>query len=133
MTDETLPKPNYTGRVVDAQLQLLDRQVIDDTGKPVCVVDDIEVAGIELGQRMLRDAPAPTIDALLSGPVFLTRVFGGRPPTSRLFRIPWAKVRNLGTAIELSVGSESLDASWTERWTRDHVIGRIPGARHDPE
>jgi hypothetical protein len=39
-------------------------------------------------------------------------------------------VRNV---VKLGIDGESLDASWTERWVRDHIIGRIWGGRHDPE
>ncbi|MFC7025870.1 hypothetical protein ACFQHV_22240 [Promicromonospora thailandica] len=54
-------------------------------------------------------------------------------PASRLPRIDWSDVVHVGTAIELSVRSDRLDANWVERWFRNHVVGRIPGGRHDPE
>ena len=40
------------------------------------------------------DAPPPKITAILTGADLATRIFGGRPPSSRRMRIPWrARVR----------------------------------------
>jgi hypothetical protein len=121
------------GKVIDAQLHLLDRQVLDVDGIPVIAVDEVEIDGIEWDVPIDPDAPAPTIRALLSGPVLATRIFGGRPPASRWHRILWKHVNDIGVVIRLGVRGEELDVNWTERWVRDHVIGRIPGGRHDPE
>ena len=70
--------------------------------------------------------------ALLTGPVLGTRIFGGRPPSSRLIRIPWKDVAGVGVVVTLGVRGEELDAGWVERWIRDMIISRIPGGRHDP-
>lgn len=67
-----------------------------------------------------------------TGPVLGTRVFGGRPPSSRLIRVPWKDVADVGIVISLGVRGGSLDADWVERWVRDKIIARIPGGRHDP-
>ena len=75
----------------------------------------------------------PVVLALLTGPILLTRIFGGRLPDSRFVRIPWKVVADVETVVTVGVAADSLDASWTERWMRDHVIARIPGGRHDPE
>jgi hypothetical protein len=77
--------------------------------------------------------PAPVITALLSGHVLGTRIFGGRPPASRLHRIGWRHVADVGVVVRLGIRGSELDASWVERWVRDHIIARIPGGRHDPE
>ena len=73
------------------------------------------------------------ITALLTGPVLGTRIFGGRPP-------PRAGTACRGGTWPTSVppcasasAGDDLDATWLERWMRDHVIGRIPGGTHDPE
>ena len=121
------------GRLLDAQLHLLDRQVIDVHGAPVTAVDDVELSDVVLDEDLPPDTPAPVIVALLSGPVLGTRIFGGRPPESRLIRTPWSAVYEIGVAIKLAVAGESLDVTWTERWVRDKIIGRIPGGRHDPD
>ena len=100
------PVPPTAGRTLDAQLHLMDRQVLDHGGVPVTTVDDLELSG-------------PDLDADL-------------PPSSRLIRIPWKDVADVGVVIRLGVSGENLDAGWVERWIRDKVIARIPGGRHDP-
>lgn len=130
------PEPQQPGRVLDARLHLLDRQVLDVDDLPVCTLDDLEleVADGEPAEDGRIDGSVPVvISALLTGPVLGARVFGGRPPASRWYRLPWAHVSDVGTVVRLSVRSAGLDATWLERWTRDHVIGRIPGGTHDPE
>lgn len=120
-------------RYIDAGLHLLDRQVLDVNGEPVTVVDDIEISGLEPNTPIDPDHEPPTMTALLAGAVVLNRLFGGRPPLSRLYRIDWTSVSRIGTSLELGVRGESLDISWPERWVRDHIIARIPGSNHDPE
>lgn len=127
------PPPPTAGQVIDAHLHLLDRQVLDCDKVPVTTVDDVEITDVELDVPITPGAPAPTITALLSGPVLGTRIFGGRPPQSRWKRIPWSDVTDVGIVISLGVDGNTLDVTWTERWVRDRIIARIPGGRHDPE
>jgi hypothetical protein len=122
-----------TGRVLDAQLHLLDRQVHDIASVPVTAVSDLEISDIESVESIAPGTPAPEIVALLSGPVLGIRIFGGRLPRSRLQRIAWSAVYEVAIVIRLSVKGETLDATWAERWVRDRIIGRIPGGSHDPE
>lgn len=131
MTERT--PEDLAGRLLDAQLHLLDRQVIDVHGIPITTVDDLELADVPYQQDIPRGTPAPEICGLLSGPVLGTRIFGGRPPPSRLHRIEWSDVFDVGVTITLTIGGETLDLNWTERWVRDRIIGRIPGGRHDPD
>jgi hypothetical protein len=126
--DEPLPTPpRPAGRVLDARLHLLDRQLVDVDEVPVFAIDDVELAAPSDG------SPDLVVTAVLSGPVLATRVFGGRPPRDRLHRVRWSHVTDVGTVVRLGVHGERLDVLWVERWLRDHVIGRIPGGRHDPE
>jgi hypothetical protein len=110
----------------------MDRQVLDNDGVPVTTVDDLELSGPSLGEELEPGTSAPVLTALLTGPVLGTRIFGGRPPSSRLIRIPWKDVADVGVVIRLGVSGENLDAGWVERWIRDKIIARIPGGRHDP-
>ena len=119
------------GRVLDARLHLLDRQILDVDGTPVCTVDDLEVHGLD-GSDLPDGTQQAVITSLLSGAVLATRIFGGRPPSSRWHRIRWTRVTDVGTTLRLGVRSEELDVTWQERWVRDHVIRRIPGGSHDP-
>lgn len=121
------------GRVLDAHLHLLDRQLLDRDGLPVTTVDDLELDGIEPGASIDPDAPAPKVTAILTGPDLATRIFGGRPPSSRRMRIPWKLVADVGTVLRLGVTGDRIDATWVERWVGRRVVGRIPGGRHDPE
>ena len=130
MTPET---ENEAARWLDAQLHILDRQVLDADGVPIAVVDDLELSEVPFGEQIPVDTPPPVITALLGGPVLATRIFGGRPPNSRMERTPWAAVADVGVVIKLAVRQETSDVAWTERWVRDHIIGRIPGGRHIPE
>jgi sporulation protein YlmC with PRC-barrel domain len=126
------PVPPTAGLTLDAQLHLMDRQVLDNDGVPATTVDDLELSGPELDAELPPGTPPPGITALLTGPVLGTRIFGGRPPSSRLIRIPWEDVADVGVVIRLGVSGEDLDAGWVERWIRDKIIARIPGGRHDP-
>ena len=121
------------GQVLDAHLHVLDRQVLDRDAVPVTTVDDLELDGIELGARIEPGSPPPTVSAILTGPQLAMRLFGGHAPPSRRVSIPWRLVIDVGTVIRLGVSGDGLDASWVERWISRHLIGRIPGGRHDPE
>ena len=119
-------------RLLDARLHLLDRQVLDRDAVPVTTVDDLELRDLEPGP-LSPDAPSPSILALLSGSFRFTRIFGGRPPLSRLERVPWSDVAEIGTALRLRAVRDALEVGWLEKWVADHIIARIPGGRHDPE
>lgn len=120
------------GRVLDAQLHLLDRQVLDREGVPLAVVDDLELSQVPLGTD-LADVEPPVIENLLSGAVLGTRLFGGRTPDQHWHRIPWRDITQLSVAIHLGAAADGYDANWSERWVRERIIGRIPGGSHDPE
>lgn len=121
------------GKVLDAVLHLLDRQIKDTEGLVVSVVDDLEISLPDDGRTLEADAEAPMVTHLLMGPTLATRLFGGQPPPERMMRIPWSDVARVGTVLELRNRAEGLPVRWVEHWLRDHVIARIPGGRHDPE
>lgn len=120
------------GRVLDAQLHLLDRQVLDRAGVQVTAVDDLELSDVPLGTDLAEVEP-PVIENLLSGAVLGTRIFGGRTPDARWHRIPWSDIAELGIAIALEADADDYELSWSERWVRERIVGRIPGGLHDPE
>ena len=123
-----LPVIPHRGRLLDARLHLLDRQLLNSEGDPVGIVDDLELDGVSLGEHIPRGTPSPTVGAILSGHVLATRILGGQPPRSRLQVIPWRFVERLGVTIGIADGAAS-DSQWLEHWLRDHIISRIPGGR----
>jgi sporulation protein YlmC with PRC-barrel domain len=128
-----LPGQPGWGRIVDARLHLLDRQLVDPSGDPVGTVDDVEFDGITAGEPVAVDTPAPRLSAIMSGHVLATRILGGQPPRARLQAIPWRLVERVGIVVELRDADFSSDSQWREHWLRDHVIAHIPGGRHAAE
>ncbi|GAA1701279.1 hypothetical protein MMUR_00140 [Mycolicibacterium murale] len=128
--DHDLPAaPPQNGRILDARLHLLDRQLLNGDDDPVGIVDDLELAGIEEDQPIPPGTEPPIVTAILSGHVLATRIFGGQPPRTRLQRIPWAAVRRVGTVVNLNTTDVPFDSQWLEHWLRNHVIAHIPGGR----
>lgn len=129
------PAPPVTADVLDARLSLLDRQVLDVHGTPVTTVDDLELLAVGREDDASADALIGRdvlVVAVLSGPSLITRIVGGRAPRSRLHRLPWEIVADVGVAVRLAVPGDLLDVTWTERWVRDRLVRRIPGGTHDP-
>ena len=119
--------------LLDARLHLLDRQVHDDVGEPVGIVDDLDLDGIAIGADIARDTPAPRVVGILTGQVLATRIFGGQPPRAKLQPLPWRLVAKVGTIVQLSPTDQPIDRLWLEHWLRDHFIGKIPGGRRAAE
>jgi sporulation protein YlmC with PRC-barrel domain len=128
------------GRVFEAGLHLLDRQLIDSDGRLAGKVDDLEL-------ELPDGGGPPTVTAILAGPGALSRRLGGRfgawleAVANRLrdgdddhpARIPFAVVKQIGSAIDLSVAKAELETDRLEAWTRDRIIGKLPGANDAPE
>lgn len=124
------------GRVLDLDLHVLDRQVVDRDGKFVAKVDDIElergadgslyVAKILVGPRAL-------------GPRFRSRLgvwvrsIAERLSTGPIPTIDFALVDEIGSELKLSASRKDLDVAPLEDWVRDHIVGRVPGSRHESE
>lgn len=119
------------GRLIDARLSLLDRQVLDVDGAPVGVVDDLELD--DVADRVLEPGTAPpAVRNLVHGPIVLNRIFGQRRPLGHVTRVGWDALARIDSALHLAVPASSLEVSWLEGWLADNVIGRIPGGRHVP-
>jgi len=132
MTDE-LPAKRHRGRLVDARLHLLDRQLLNEHDDPVGIVDDLELSGVELDREVADGSHAPQVTALLSGRVVATRILGGAPPRSLMQQIPWKLVHAVGVVVRLKQTDETFEVDWVERWLRDRIIRHIPGGRHAAE
>jgi hypothetical protein len=128
------------GRTLEAKLQLLDRQLVDKDGRLAGKVDDLEL-------EFPTGGGPPLVTAILAGPGALSRRIGGRfgawleavanrlrdGDDRRPARVPFAAVKRIGSAVDLSVAKAELETNRLEAWTRDHLIGRLPGAGDAPE
>jgi hypothetical protein len=128
-----LPVMPHRGRLLDARLHLLDRQLLDDDDDPVGIVDDLEVTDFDVDTDIASGTEAPQVTGLLSGHVIATRIFGGEPPRSRLQEIPWTLVHAVGTVVKLKPTDMIFDVGWVERWLRYRIIQHFPGGRHAAE
>jgi hypothetical protein len=123
-------------RELSADELLLDRQILDVDGEPLGKIDDLELTEPEQGGP-------PVLTALLCGPTALGPRIGGRlgawwaaigrrlRPTDVDYpnRIPITRVEAVDrTQVRLNVSRDVLDADRLRDWTRDHVIGNLPGA-----
>jgi hypothetical protein len=125
--------------VIDAALSLLDRQLVDCDGYMAGKVDDLELAEGEDG--------VPYVTTILCGPNALARRLGGNlgrwleSVHRRLHpsehpepvRVPFGLVKRIDNHVELSVSKDELDVSRLEKWMRDNVVDKIPGAGRAPE
>jgi hypothetical protein len=124
------------GLVIDAALELLDRQLVDSDDSLAGKVDDLELTPSE------DDPDVLYVTAVLSGPGALGPRLPGRlgRAWSALFdrlhpaerpepiRISFGVVQSLGPRIRISVSRHHLNVNSFEHWTREHIIRRIPGS-----
>jgi hypothetical protein len=124
-----------SGRIVDAGLDLLDRQLVDVDGRMAGKCDDLDLPSPDGGG-------VPSVTAILAGPGALASRIGGRPgrwiasvharlqdpEPAGLASISFGVVKHLGVVIELSVHREDLQVMRLETWVRDRIISRIPGS-----
>jgi sporulation protein YlmC with PRC-barrel domain len=123
------------GRVVDAGLELLDRQMIDVDGRMAGNVDDLELT-------FPPDGGPPSVTAILAGPGALSGRIGGRIGDgiakihARLqegdiegpARVSFGAVLSVASSVRLAVSREDLEIYRFERWARDTIIAKIPGS-----
>ena len=123
------------GRVLDAGLELLDRQMIDVDGRMAGNVDDLELT-------LPPEGGAPFVTAVVGGPGARARRIGGRIGNTiakvheRLqesgiegpARISFGTVTSVGSDVRLAVSRHDLEIYRFERWTRDTIIAKIPGS-----
>jgi len=120
---------------LDAGLALLDRELLDVDGRPVGKVDDVRFAEDP-------DGGPPRLEALLVGPQALGPHVGGRVGAwmAAIARrvsghdgplaIPVEQVAEVDASVHLHLPVRHLDrVRDLEHWLRDHLIGRLPGAR----
>lgn len=109
--------------------EVLDQQVIDAHDRQIGRVD-----GIVLELRPGK--PARVAYVVVGGTTLLWRLHRGLAAwvERRLggeghpARIPWRQVVKIGLDVKVAVEAEQSPASRWERWIRDHIVSRIPGA-----
>lgn len=135
MTDQHEPA---AGRVYDAYLHLLDRQVVDSDGEMICKVDDVQLE--------IADDGTAYVTALLTGPAALGPRIGGQVGRAMVAvqrrlhysggsgpgRIPIHLVSEIGSAITVSAQPADLQVRGLEDWVRANIVSRIPGASDAP-
>ncbi|MGW0424632.1 hypothetical protein [Streptomyces sp. NPDC003015] len=124
------------GRAYSARFHLLDRQVVDQDEKPVCKVDDLELEHDEHGR--------PYVTAVLVGPAALAPRLGGMPARwlaavqHRLkvradegpARLGIEHVTAIGAVLTVTLPQNQAGVHALEEWTRENIVGRLPGAGH---
>jgi hypothetical protein len=126
------------GRILHAALHLLDRQLRDRDQELCGKVDDLELERAEGGDWY--------VSAVMAGPGHLLYRIGRRTAGAWLSkltthierssledpgRVPYERVSSIGVTVDLALDADDLATFAAERWTRDHIVGHIPGSRHD--
>jgi hypothetical protein len=127
------------GRTIWAARELLDRQIVDCNDTPTAKVDDLEF------EFSAEPGSLPIATAILCGPAALARRFGGRLGSAietmhalvdqrrqpRPASIPFGLVKEITSAVSLTVAYKDLPVTVVEEWLSEHVIANIPGNGKD--
>jgi sporulation protein YlmC with PRC-barrel domain len=120
---------------LDAAYHLLDRQILDEDGRCVAKVDDLELIEQDDGRLV--------VSALLVGPGALGPRIGGRVGGAMAAiwhrlqalehplpgRIDIERVTGIGSAVHVAGTGADLDVDGFEQWTERHVVSRLPLVR----
>lgn len=110
---------------------VLDAQLVDRTQQKMGRVDGLVLE--------LRDGEPPRVaELLIGGSVQAERIGRWMVALSRavarllhieraVTRVPFEKVRVIGSCVELDLDARTTSALRTETWLDDHVVCRIPG------
>ncbi|MFP3557256.1 hypothetical protein SB861_42165 [Paraburkholderia sp. SIMBA_049] len=121
--------------MMDLVRDVLDKQVVDRHGRKMGRVDGLVAE--------LRPGRPPELIAIEIGSVAMARRIGERTArwVARLatkiggaryaqpYRIPWSSIRRIDIDIEVDVDAPGTPFDDWQRWLREHVVQRIPGAR----
>ena len=55
----------------------------------------------------------------------------GASPSEKVSTIPFSAVRRIGDTVDVDVNADLMASEHVERWLREHVVRRIPGADGD--
>ncbi|KRE58990.1 hypothetical protein [Phycicoccus sp. Soil748] len=124
------------GRAVDLVLRLMDHQLVGPSGALLGNVDDVVlredrsgllVVGLVTGPGAL----GPRQPGLLGRSIVAAWRRLDPRERPRPLMVPMSHVRDIGSAVTVSDHAERVlhEAAGLEQWLRQHVIGRIPGAK----
>ena len=112
---------------------VLDQQVVDRSDQHMGKVDGIVLE--------LRQGKPPRVARLVIGGGNAARRVHRRfgewlvrwrrswgPADDDPLEVPWSKVLKIGIDVKVDLDASTTSAWAWERWVRDHIIGRIPGA-----
>jgi len=118
---------------MDLIRDVLDNQIVDRNQHKMGKVDGIVIE--------LREGKPPRLAYIEVGiPTLARRLHSGwqhwvaaqmsksGAKRGESFRIEWSKVRDVGIDVEVDLEAESTPALDYEKWVREHIIGKIPGA-----
>ncbi|WP_017963270.1 hypothetical protein [Rhizobium leguminosarum] len=114
---------------------VLDKQMVDKEQNRIGKADGIVLS--------LSDGNAPEVAFIEMGSLTLSRRLGrlpyrwmlwirraaGAEGAAEIFRVPWAKVRDVGVDIEVDVDRRVTPLGRCQEWLEQHVINRIPGGQ----
>jgi sporulation protein YlmC with PRC-barrel domain len=114
---------------VELGREVLDQQVIDARGVQMGKVDGV-ILELHAG------GPARVAALVVGGTTLWWRIHPAlarwierrRAGKGHAARIPWEQVLKIGVDVKVNVEAERSPALYWERWVRDRIIGRIPGA-----
>jgi hypothetical protein len=129
------------GRRLWAGNELLDRQIVDRDGRLAGKIDDLQF------DEPTDDTGAlPVLRVLLTGPGALAGQIGGAAGRwlaaverrlgdrgDQPAGIPFGLVTGIATDVTVAASRRDLTSDGGERWARDVIVARIPGAGHAPE
>lgn len=118
---------------MDVIKDVLDNQLVDRQQRPMGRADGIiaelrgdrppRLAYIEVGIPVLARRLHPKLERWA---IAIQSRWGAKQQGS--WRIPWARIADVGIDVDLDLDIEDTPALAYEKWLAERAIGRIPGA-----
>ena len=112
---------------------VLDNQLVDRDKRPLGKADGLVIvlrkdkpprlAYIEVGMSTVAHRLSTRLGRFAER---LGRKWGVRH--GKPFRLPWAKVRDVGIDVDVDVVADETPLMDWEKWLNKHIVGRIPGS-----
>jgi sporulation protein YlmC with PRC-barrel domain len=120
-----------TAERLDTASGLLDHQVVDEDGDLICKVDDIELEerNGELHLTYILQGPG-ALGGRLGEPFgrWMSAIWLRLSTSGEPVRIPMSDVVEVSSAVHVAHVDPSSEVQGFERWVREHVVSRLPGA-----